>query len=78
MVADGVEYSREALVMDSVCSLVDHDVIKVNDHTCDASKDGGHDFLEAAEGGAQAKMLAGIPKDPHVSCESSKVVTVCM
>lgn len=56
------------------CLPVNHDGVKVHNHTRDGCNDGGHDFLEAARGGAQAEGHAGMLKDPHVSQKSSEDV----
>lgn len=39
---------------------VNHDVVKVHNHTRDGCNDGGHDFLEAARDGTQAEGHAAI------------------
>jgi len=46
------ENTVEALIVALDGGPVGHDVIKVEGDTWDPSKDGGHEFLEAAGGGA--------------------------
>lgn len=46
------EHSLEALIVASNGGPMDHDVIKIDGHTWDPSKDGDHYHLKTAGGGA--------------------------
>ena len=65
MVGKDIEHPSEVLIMDGQCRTMYHYVIQVDDYSWNASEDGGHDFLKAAGGGAEAKRHAGVTKKPQ-------------